>query len=395
MQTEDYVTTVTLGAAIAALTLMVPRPPAGFQRGALFDDAVLDVLAAPERAEQRGFALVSDVLQNGLIVAPALLDVGATALIDRGDTSLAWNLLWMQFEAFAISSGAIMLTKRTIGRVRPGITPCEDGGFGCRSNTSRRAFLSGHATASFTGAGLLCLTHQQLELWGDAGDAAVCSAALIAASGATVLRVVAEEHWPTDTIAGAIVGLFAGYVAPYLLHFAKRDPRVADPTDGAIGLLLSSGAFVRDGRASFAAGFDTTLAHRQWLTPQIGVFVGADGRLLQATQGSSVRRAAPSVGLAFGDVVAGFALDYRAIDDDGDAFTELTGGPELKFRVRDAEASSLELTMRWLPLFDGTSNRFMGRVDVALLENVALRADVSPIGDDATIVVGAGGRIPW
>jgi len=56
-----------------------------------------------------------------------------------------------------------------------------------------------------------CIQHSRLSLYGSA-DWAVCPAALGIAAGTSLLRVVADKHWATDVIAGAVIGATVGAV---------------------------------------------------------------------------------------------------------------------------------------------------------------------------------------
>ena len=53
------------------------------------------------------------------------------------------------------------------------------------------------------------MQHSRLSLYGSV-DAVVCPAALGIAAGSSLLRVVADRHWTTDIIAGALVGSAVG-----------------------------------------------------------------------------------------------------------------------------------------------------------------------------------------
>ena len=73
---------------------------------------------------------------------------------------------------------------------------------------------------AFTGAGLLCM---QQSVFG-ARELDGCAGGLLVAGLTAGLRIVADMHYATDTLAGAAIGLGAGMLLPYVLHFAPWAP---------------------------------------------------------------------------------------------------------------------------------------------------------------------------
>ena len=87
--------------------------------------------------------------------------------------------------------------------------------------------------ASFAGAGLMCVHHEMLPLFGGgAPDTWACVWAVSAATVTSSLRLVADEHWTSDVLLGAGLGWVYGYCLPKLLHFhaKKRAPPPAGGT---------------------------------------------------------------------------------------------------------------------------------------------------------------------
>ena len=58
-------------------------------------------------------------------------------------------------------------------------------------------------------------------------DALACFGALAVATGAGTMRLVGDRHYATDLLAGATIGLAAGYLMPTYLHYRAR-PRPAE-----------------------------------------------------------------------------------------------------------------------------------------------------------------------
>jgi membrane-associated phospholipid phosphatase len=101
----------------------------------------------------------------------------------------------------------------------------------CSSGANLNAsFLSGHTTIAFAGAGLMCAHHMHLPLYGSVvADALACATGLAAATTAGALRVMSDNHYTTDVLLGAGVGLFGGYVWPMMWHYGhgSRESRGA------------------------------------------------------------------------------------------------------------------------------------------------------------------------
>ena len=114
--------------------------------------------------------------------------------------------------------------------------------------------FSAHTSLAFAGAGLTCVENQHFEFFGRVGSPVACASALALATTTGVFRVVSNRHWMSDVITGAGVGLIAGWLMPWLMHYrhdlSKREQSkmrhlyyiapYGDP--GSIGL-SAAGAF--------------------------------------------------------------------------------------------------------------------------------------------------------
>ncbi len=90
----------------------------------------------------------------------------------------------------------------------------------CADRQTTQSFFSNQATNAFTGAGLVCLHHTAMSLWGDeAADASACVGGITVATIAGLLRVMSDFEYLTDVITGALVGMVSGWLLPYLLHY--------------------------------------------------------------------------------------------------------------------------------------------------------------------------------
>ncbi|MBN2872524.1 MAG: phosphatase PAP2 family protein [Halothiobacillaceae bacterium] len=135
------------------------------------------------------------------------------------DTWLALGLLlpfvlWRPRLAILLLFAAIVATAITHG-IKPALAVLrppgvlEAGSFNLIGHTlTREAFPSGHTTTAFTLAGLLIVGLRPRWPW--------VVGLLLLASVMGASRMVAGVHWPTDVLAGAIVGLLSAWAAGWL-----------------------------------------------------------------------------------------------------------------------------------------------------------------------------------
>jgi membrane-associated phospholipid phosphatase len=149
---------------------------------------------------------------------------------DRLNFDGAWQLSMINWQAESLAATLTRLSHRTVGRARPSLQECaRDPAYSddCVPEAEERtaSFVSGHTSMAMTGAALVCAHHQALPLYGNAiVDGTVCGLALAAASTNGILRIMAGQHWPTDVVAGIVIGLGTGYGLPHLLHYRNGRP---------------------------------------------------------------------------------------------------------------------------------------------------------------------------
>jgi membrane-associated phospholipid phosphatase len=209
-------------AALAATGFGVSQavePSERWTRVNAFDDWFRDRLGAEGATLQR-LDRASDVLQWTAIGFPVLVDSIGVALIGDKNREVGAQLLAIQAQAFAMTGFLTSSTKAVAGRVRPYAEElgCADRGVDCGGDANR-SYFSGHTSYAFAGAGLTCVAHKHLRPFGRVADPLTCAVVLSLASATGVLRVGANEHWATDVLSGAGVGLFSGWLMPWLLHF--------------------------------------------------------------------------------------------------------------------------------------------------------------------------------
>jgi membrane-associated phospholipid phosphatase len=216
-------------ALTAGLTLQIgqalflyPSPKRNWEGGILFDDAVRSALRLRSPGARHAAAEVSDVLYYSLVGYPLVVDVGIVAGAIHGSGDAALQMLAVDLESFALA-GAVAMTAEKLGRVRPMAAECEkDPSYDARCGDAgnlNASFMSGHTALAFTGAGLICLHHAHIPLYGGgAPDTVACVAGMTLATTAGMLRVLSDSHYATDVVLGAGMGLTAGYLVPWLLH---------------------------------------------------------------------------------------------------------------------------------------------------------------------------------
>lgn len=161
-----------------------------------FGDAVMPVITALGNA-----GIIWLLLGGGLLCFRKTRRIGAAVL-----AALAINLLLCN-----------VILKPLVGRVRP--FEANDFTGLLISPPSDPSFPSGHSSASFAAAVAL------FWYWKKPGVAALVLAALIAFS-----RLYLYVHYPTDVLAGALIGVLSALVACWLLGWAwkKREQNLAE-----------------------------------------------------------------------------------------------------------------------------------------------------------------------
>lgn len=229
-----------LGLQMLAALFVYPEPRIRWEGGILFDDAARKALVLHSRDDRDRAATWSDGLYYVLAAYPFVVDTAIVTAGVHGSGDVSVQMLAMNLESYAFA-GAIALSAEKIGRARPMTDECrKDPSYSdkCKNEVDLAlSFMSGHTTVAFASAGLTCAHHQHLPLYGGGvPDLAVCLLGLSAATSTAVLRISSDNHWTSDVLLGAGVGIFGGYFLPSLLHygFTSGPPKGASllPTFG-------------------------------------------------------------------------------------------------------------------------------------------------------------------
>lgn len=208
-------------------------PEAQLRGPTVIDQPVRDALMAPTDEGREIASLVSDVLL-GVMISWPLVDALLVAGLGDLNSDVAWQLTWIAAESYALEMLINTLFKQLVARERPHGSRCTledrlENPARCGPTGRLRSFYSGHSSFAFSAAGQVCVNHAHLPLYGsDAADAFACGAALLIASTVATLRIIADRHYVTDVLVGALLGLTTGFLLPYLLHY-QWDP--GDPPE--------------------------------------------------------------------------------------------------------------------------------------------------------------------
>jgi membrane-associated phospholipid phosphatase len=207
---------VTLG--VETLLLQSRFEPPRWEGPILFDKPVQVLFRGRTTQVRDDAANASWVLWTIEVGYPVLVDVPYAWI--RFGRKVAWDLLWQDAVALSLSAVVDFTLRDVVARVRPSNQECLDrnGGDCLNSPEATRSFPSGHVSETSTAAALICTQHLTMHLYGSPGDAATCADAIAADVAVGVLRLVTDNHYLSDELAGAAIGLAFGWGVPVLMH---------------------------------------------------------------------------------------------------------------------------------------------------------------------------------
>lgn len=240
--TGNYVLTITAwGFAMGGILL--PVVPGRWSHSNEFDERVHRTLSIEDYPKGQWARDLSDLLLSTTVTFPLLFDSLIVAYWYRTSPDVAGQTALITTETLGVAAALQSMTSAITNRARPYVRNCGDllpeNLEDCNGRKPYRSFFSGHTTLSFAAAGVTCALHAQHDLFGDsAADAVACAANLLSAGTVGMMRIVGDQHFASDVLVGAGVGLAAGFGVPYLLHYAPSGS--ADENSVAVSLVPTS-----------------------------------------------------------------------------------------------------------------------------------------------------------
>jgi hypothetical protein len=237
----------TTGVYVADVYVRFEEPPPDHPRWIgqnPFDDAIRGWLRGDTLETRAAAVKASDWLSWTGTAYPFAIDLPVVLFVHR-EPGVMWQLLMMDLEANSVAGLINNSLFHFAGRARPSTPDCAaNPGYDalCGDAANNASLPSGHVLTIATAAGLVCVHHRYLPIYGsEAADAGAC-ALLSAATAATgVARVVADRHFATDMLVGAAIGFGSGYGLPWLLHYRSGRALDADGDGRAVMVLPLAG----------------------------------------------------------------------------------------------------------------------------------------------------------
>ena len=222
-RTEEAVATVAFGVGTFVAEVVQPTATeARWKGGVLFDDAIGIRLRARTLEGHERALYWSDTLWRISLAYPLVVDIWVLALGVHRSPEVAAQMLLIDLQSFAFTGSLTLVAQLLTRRDRPYVARCgEEGTFSpCGTKRDHTSFPSGHTAVAMTSAMLTCSHHRRLDLLdSQVASGLLCGAAVAAAVGTGVLRIVGDRHYATDVLGGLAVGVLSGYVLPAWLHY--------------------------------------------------------------------------------------------------------------------------------------------------------------------------------
>lgn len=217
---EGIVTGVS-AAGLATLYLTVRLEPT-WGEPILFDSAIRNAWKADTQAQKDFAQAYSTYGYYAMMAYPLLVDTSVAWA--RGSRDVAVQTALIDLEVFAVTGFFFRITEAVVRRARPHVWECIErtGSFDdCKESGlgGTNSMVSGHVAIAAAGAALMCTNNFNLNLYGKVGTPIVCGAGIATTLAVGYGRIVTDNHYMTDILAGAITGGLAGWLIPSLLHY--------------------------------------------------------------------------------------------------------------------------------------------------------------------------------
>lgn len=243
-ESEFIVTGLSMAAALGSLA--IPDGDGRWTTRNGFDEDARDTFRLKAPSAQQRARDTSDILLIALTNQLAI-DSIVVAWWGYDRPSITWQLALMDIEVLAFNAAVSGIVAGLVGRERPyaqdqcARRPFDEQTSECLGSRRYRSFFSGHTSTAFAAAGLTCMHHAHLPLYGGgAAEAVVCGSALAAAATVGTMRVMSDQHWVSDIMIGATVGSTIGFGLPWALHYRGGATASAnEPSDFSINVVPS------------------------------------------------------------------------------------------------------------------------------------------------------------
>lgn len=222
----DYIATLAMGGVAFGSLAIAPNPERWTEVNSF--DAEARSALRPTTLEGRHRARdLSDILLT-VSINQLLIDTLLVTWWGHGSGEVAWQMALMNVEALAFNSAINGVVSAIASRERPYRDQCVGDAAtelsDCRKDKRYRSYYSGHTSTAFTVAGLTCMHHSYLPLYGGGvPDGIACATSVLAAGTTGLMRVVGDQHFLSDVLTGAVMGTISGTAVPYFLHYRTGD----------------------------------------------------------------------------------------------------------------------------------------------------------------------------
>jgi membrane-associated phospholipid phosphatase len=243
----EYPLTVAALGAATYLRAFGDPPAADWKGGVLMDDWIQEHTAIQSIPQRSRVATMTDLFFYGSM-AYRLVDSALIPSIVWRSPDVALQMSMIDLESFGFLAIALWGSQALYGRERPLVDRCADPRFAAaegacdRDGQERnRSFFAGHPAVVLTAAGLTCMHHSHLPLYGGgAADTLACGTMLGAAALTGAGRVVTEKHHASDLLVGYAFGGIAGWLLPGLLHYRRSGASVARAGTASVATVRAS-----------------------------------------------------------------------------------------------------------------------------------------------------------
>jgi membrane-associated phospholipid phosphatase len=212
-----------VGIAAALASRILPLPSSHWQGGIGIDESARDALRLHTPAARRRARDGSDIALT-INVSWPFFDALVVAGWYRDSPEVGVQQALISAEVLAVTAGMQGLASYFTSRERPYGRECGDelpaNTRDCVARDRVYSFYSGHSAAAFASAGVNCMHHAYVPLYGGgAADDWACAGMFGVAATTALLRVATDVHYVSDVAMGALIGTTTGLLLPWALHY--------------------------------------------------------------------------------------------------------------------------------------------------------------------------------